>query len=243
MFEDKKNGLFPKCREKVNFDDLLKIIMKNPGVNKEVILNDYNSAHSNNKITHYQLNTILKLYHLSKKSIKPKNKYTLLQRWKNQKFIFISYLISVIKNNFTIIFIDESCFKPMSKYKAWVHKNDYNKNAKVVKNCSSIKHYQLILACTFNGIIFTKLTTENNNTEMFCQFLKDLIATLDVDKSKTIVYLDNVNIHKTAQVQNIIMASGMRLIYGVPYYPDYDLCEEYFMILKSRLSSVNPVSK
>ena len=94
----------------------------------------------------------------------------------------------------------------------------------------------LIVAQLNNKLIAPKLLSGSCNAQRFNRWLdQELCPFLD---NKSLVIMDNARIHKTAETQALIQASGASLLYLPPYSPDYNPVEHQFANIK-RLRSYN----
>jgi hypothetical protein len=77
-----------------------------------------------------------------------------------------------------------------------------------------------------------------NDSNTFLIFLKNLIGLLREEGkagyNKYFLYLDNAAIHKTKGIKEYLAKEHQNVIYAVKYYPDYNMCENIFSMLKSR---------
>lgn len=76
--------------------------------------------------------------------------------------------------------------------------------------------------CTYNCAL---------NGEMFARFIKDLHAVRG--RKKFALFLDNASFHKTNLVRDAAEELGIRLIWNVPYSPEYNPIESCFSVVKN----------
>lgn len=97
----------------------------------------------------------------------------------------------------------------------------------------------LIVAQLNHKLIAPKLLSGSCKAQSFNRWLDSELCPFLDDKSLGI--MDNAPIHKTAETQALIQASGESLLELPPYSPDYNPLEHQFANLK-RLPSYNPDS-
>ena len=153
-----------------------------------------------------------------------------------EKFLFLKYFLKLLEKEFTIIYIDESCFTSyMDHSYRWLGKEaeffvDLDPNIK-------IRNHQLILASTFDKIIHHKVFPGINNQFTFTAFLQELKSKIEEkfpSESKIIFYLDGPFVHDNERVYNFFKDNNLKLIYGVRYYSKLDFCEYLFQIIKKK---------
>lgn len=54
-------------------------------------------------------------------------------------------------------------------------------------------------------------------------------------KRGSVLVMDNLRVHKTDEVLDVLIASGMRVLFIPPYHPEFNAAEELFSLVKSAL--------
>ena len=93
-------------------------------------------------------------------------------------------------------------------------------------NCSinKIKRYTLICAISNRKIIATKIISKTTNGEDFLDFIKNDLRHI----KNSYLFLDNARIHHYKKIKEYIVTTSNKLIYNVPYSPEYNPIEMVF---------------
>ena len=154
--------------------------------------------------------------------------------FQEEKFIFLKTFYNILNEGFIIVFIDESSFGSREKKKKkWINKQTNLPFCK--QEIKSFESFQLILASSFEKIIYFEIINSTNNHVSFKLFLQNLLKKLKEDKydmKNVYLYLDNSNIHHHDDVTTYMMLNRIKVIYGVNNYSLYDFCEYVFQVLK-----------
>ena len=199
------------------------------------IWQEYNKEHPERKIGFNKVIKFLK-YHLELKYAygQKYKSYYFKKIFNEEKFTFLKLFYQILKDNFIIIFIDESSFGSRGKKrKKWIKKSTNLPFSK--EEIKSFKSFELILACSFEKIIYYEILDVNNDSKTFKKFLINLIKNLEdinLNKKKIYLYLDNSIIHHSEDVLEFIMINRIKVLFGVNNYSLYDFCEYIFQVLK-----------
>lgn len=132
-----------------------------------------------------------------------------------------------------IIYIDESHFGKINKsLHCWQPKKNTKFNDMGYTNYSDLirENISLILACNKREIIYYEIVNKNTNTDTFYEFLQNLMK--NVNNKKVYLCMDNHPIHTSAKIKDYIFNHNQKVLFGVEYYSNYNLCEYIFGDLK-----------
>ena len=175
------------------------------------------------------------------KRIFPQNYRTDENRINSMRNIFLKLISDIIINDCFLIFIDEASFCNNDfRIKLWCSKSKPLK----YKFPSRQKSQKLIIAVSKDTIIHYKLSNNTNNVETFAKFIEELKEIIEKDdklrkledNNKIWLYMDNASIHTSQKMKKKFTDSQTKVIFGVPYYPQYNLAEIIFSILKTKFS-------
>lgn len=95
------------------------------------------------------------------------------------------------------------------------------------------KRYTIICAISNKKIIHYQVIPKSANGELFLSFIQTLISKLDGNKY---LLMDNARIHHYSKVKEVINNNrNIKLIYNVPYSPEYNPIEYVFNEFKNKL--------
>ena len=80
-----------------------------------------------------------------------------------------------------------------------------------------------IAAMSVNGIVAAASFDGATDTELFVTFVRE--ALVPILKPGQVLVMDNLQVHKSAQVIQLIEATGARVLHLPPYSPDYNPIE------------------
>ena len=121
--------------------------------------------------------------------------------------------------------------------------------------------YSILPAITMDGIIECKIVEGSFNTDLFLEFIEDLVEKMQpFPSSKSVVIMDNCAIHKAPEVREMIEERcaylsnrhftvthscahtyrGIKLEYLPAYSPDFNPIELAFSLLKNNLRRCPP---
>ena len=150
---------------------------------------------------------------------------------------FIKIIQKCMKLGFRLIFLDESKIETTNNhYRCWRYKNEeiYFGNKKNEKN-------NLLLAIGVDKVIHYYLTQENTNSEIFLEFMKELVKKLKLDQTnKYILIMDNLSSHKKGNVIKFFVDEKLNVLFNAPYAPYsifFNSVELIFRSIKKRTYS------
>lgn len=131
-----------------------------------------------------------------------------------------------------IIFIDESGFNcHLRRTKA---RSKINTPARVIVPTVRGRNVSLIAAINIQGIVFHQTIAHSTvNSNIFCDFLRRLFEKLENNNLQEVwLVLDNVSLHKTKQVRDLVGQTRHTLVFLPPYSPMMNPIEEVFSKVK-----------
>jgi transposase len=98
--------------------------------------------------------------------------------------------------------------------------------------------HTVIGAISLNDLVCLKTIKASMKGEDFLGFVRDdLCPKLNADK---VVVMDNLNTHKSAEVQKMITAAGAKILYLSSYSPDFNPIEMLWSVLKGFIRQFKP---
>ena len=101
------------------------------------------------------------------------------------------------------------------------------------------KRVNSVAAMDVNGVVCVDSTTDNINSDVFCNFLEcSLLPQLlpfNGTNPRSIVFLDNASIHHVSHAITLIQSVGALVHFLPPYSPDLNPIEELFSKVKAVL--------
>jgi len=175
-------------------------------------------------------------FKLSFKKIQRKHPYSNTINFFEERFIFLKLLLKLFINNYTIVFIDESCFDfHYDKRKAWDNESNFYFTANMEYG-RNLPNNQYLLAATVQEVLYTKHWAGSNNAETYIEFLSELLEKMNKiyknDFSFVYFFMDASKIHEGHNVYDFCKERGIKILFGVNYYSQYDLCEYFFRAIK-----------
>ena len=190
-------------------DDLIRVVME--------LYDDRKTKVSINKNYIYR---ILKKNNITHKKVQ-KQKYPYdLNKFNNMKEI-LKQNITEIEND--IISIDETGI-------VLKRKNDYAWS-KIGTKCiiAEPNNYELIysmcMAINKDRIISYRLTKGTYNGQKYRNFLMNRVIGKTNNRG---ILMDNATIHKTKKIKQELLTKNIKVIYNVPYHPEYNPIEYLF---------------
>ena len=95
------------------------------------------------------------------------------------------------------------------------------------------------MAITNKKIIYYETYAKNINGIIFKNIIKNIVPMV----KGHYFLLDNINFHKSKEIENIINASGNYLLFLPPYSPQFNPVEEVFSFIKTKLCKSNDLNK
>jgi len=249
----KKNNLFITI-DKTIADDLFNLYKKPTQRNPlELFLIDEYSKIENR--TNFTCRKLARKYkeitneNISKSTINNILKNNLGLRWrktiiKNNKInrieniimslTFIKIMARSIAQKFNIIYCDESSIQTINNHlKIWKSPND-----DFYANISNKKKFNLIMACSKEGIIHYNINNENTTNQTFLKYMKELLEILTKKNMKPfLIVLDNLAVHKTKELFQFYKDNKVNIVFNSPYVSKFNAIEFTFRDLKKILYS------
>lgn len=182
------------------------------------------------KISKSSIYNLLKTMNITKKKIY-KRSFFMTKIKKNQ-------LVKEFKDKLKdrpiddIISIDESSFDTHIHHNyGWSLKG---KKITVVKTKQRVR-YTVIAAVSTKKVLHIKIIKNSANRDTFLDFINELIAKLEQNKQYSII-LDNARIHHALIFKNFMLQKpNLKLVYNVPYSPEYNPVEKVFNEAKNKI--------
>nr|XP_019569667.1 PREDICTED: uncharacterized protein LOC109435920 isoform X2 [Rhinolophus sinicus] len=131
-----------------------------------------------------------------------------------------------------IIFIDESGFN--CHLRGTKTRSKVNTPACVTMPMVRERNASLIVAVNIQGIVWHEVIAHSMVTStIFCEFLQRLLQKLDEDNLEEVWFvLDNVSLHKTQEIRDLVGQTRHTLLFLPPYSPMMNPTEEVFLKIK-----------
>ena len=107
------------------------------------------------------------------------------------------------------------------------------------------------MGINIKGIIYYKITESNVNSNIFGEFIDNLIEKLtDTQKDNSLIILDNAKVHKTNEIINKYKEKNLKILTNIPYKSNYngiEYCfghfknEYYRFILKDKIEQKSKI--
>ena len=157
------------------------------------------------------------------------------QRLNLIRTLYVIEFISLWELDTLIINIDEVLFSNKTKKEySWIQRGRWSNVGNILFSGST----SLIVAITSNGDWFAMFLLINNNVSKFIDFMKKLLLwvkfDLNYDLKKTLVILDNLNIHRAKCTLNLLSKAEASFSIIPAYTPQFAHIELIFNILKKR---------
>jgi len=213
-----KETAYKKKMNEQCIKNIIEYVSINPKINikkiKKTILTKYKVSINKNYI--YQ---IFKKNNITyKKAQKQKHPYN-LDKFNNMKET-LKQNISEINND--IISIDETGIVVKRK-------NDYawsNSQKCIINEPNNYElRYSICMAINKNKIISYRLTKGGYNGRKFRNFLINHVIGKTNNKG---ILMDNASIHKTEKIKQELLTKNIKVIYNVPYHPEFNPIEYLF---------------
>lgn len=215
-------------------DKIINSIMDNYNMNHTISLTKLKELYNErtgDTISSTSLNRRIKNnlnFSYKKIALKPKqldNRY-----YKLMSFLFIKIIIRIIKLDLNPIFIDESKFTLKNQnFKTWVNQNDlyhYGNKGNEKRN--------IILAVGIEKLFHYEITDSNTNKIIFKRFMNKLIDEI-IDVKNYVFIMDNLSVHLTDEIKNLVNRYNLKIVYTVPYESSYNPIELSFRFIKNKI--------
>ena len=244
--ENKINNIIIGKRSKafnaINKEKIMDIIaeLKDSNFTIKNIYNLYNIKYGPNTFSQETLRRyIKKVLKMKYTTVKQRNKNYFTHSNNNIQKIFIKKMIEYIVNDKIIIYIDETTFNNgLFKTKKWV---DFNE-IKLIPSQPNLKRINLIIAANKEKVISysiysnntTKIEMINFFNKVMDEIRSDSMLKKQFENNNIIFYLDNASYHHSKILIDFFVKNRMRIIYGPPYFPKFNLVELIFSYLKGK---------
>lgn len=103
------------------------------------------------------------------------------------------------------------------------------------------QRYHILPAYAQDGIILSCVYSGSTDAALFEDFLKQLLQHCGrFPVPKSVLVMDNASFHHLLRVEQLCTNAGVKLLYLLPYSPDFNPIEEYFAELKGYIKKVWP---
>ena len=141
----------------------------------------------------------------------------------------IRLLTKAKKDGYRIVYLDETCFtrKTMTDTEWTLPKENVTiDEAKINEPCLAL----LAAISKDKGLEHYRVFPKSVNVKKFKEWLQELRDQNGNDKM--CLFLDNLSAHKSKKSQNFMKELGFRIVFNVPYSPEYNPIELTFSKLK-----------
>ncbi|KAF7372240.1 DDE family endonuclease [Mycena venus] len=92
----------------------------------------------------------------------------------------------------------------------------------------------MLSALSIDGMNQCKIIEGSFTTDLFVEFIEGLLDHMQPFlQPKSVIVMDNAQIHKDPQIRELIEARGMWVMYIPPYSPDFNPIELAFLSIKA----------
>lgn len=175
------------------------------------------------KISIRTIRNVLKKHNITYKTVQLKT-INKKNNYKNET-IHLYESLKRTKNNYNNV--DETSVELYSKPKMGYSKKGHKC---IVNKINKRKRYSLITSMDRNKIIYTKIIDGSVNGEIFKNFIDKVNK-----KTKKTLMMDNAKIHHYKGLKQLASKKNIKIIYNVPYSPEYAPIELYHNTLKNKL--------
>jgi transposase len=89
-------------------------------------------------------------------------------------------------------------------------------------------------AYTQDSIILTRVFQGFTDSTVFEDFIKQLLPLIGTwPEPKSVLVIDNASFHYTKQIEQMCHDASVKLVYLLPYLPDFNPIREFFAKLKA----------
>ena len=126
--------------------------------------------------------------------------------------------------NYDFYFLDEAGFSwNMRSLYGWAYEGE---RANLIVGAIKTGNVSLIACVNKSGVVFFEANTHSTNSAVFADFIDRMLKT--IKDEKTFFIMDNVRIHKTAEVRSVFEHHKMPLKFLPPYSPQLNPIENTF---------------
>lgn len=98
------------------------------------------------------------------------------------------------------------------------------------------KKYTIVMAISKHRIVHYKILSSNCNLSAYKSFIEELQL-----PHETTLLMDNVQFHKSKEMNNVYTAMGFKVLFVPPYSPKMNAIENVFSYIKREYRSICPV--
>lgn len=109
----------------------------------------------------------------------------------------------------------------------------------IVREATPTAHWStftLLGSLTLSGVLASMTIEAATDSDIFLTYLKQVLG--PKLKAGNVVVMDNLRVHKVAQVREVIEATGARLLYLPPYSPDFNPIEPCWSKIKQKMRAM-----
>ena len=158
-------------------------------------------------------------------------------RWVRK--LFISRVSRLLEGSPILISIDESSFgHTIHKAYGWAPIG----KRREVQDFSFSGSSKMIAAIMSDGNYFWRISNSNTNTAIFVEFLSDFRKALALNESysqkRLVAIIDNASYHRSSTSFQMLSRTFSNVIFLPQYSPQFAPIELFFLILKSKMRSL-----
>lgn len=178
----------------------------------------------------YIHNVIKNIFHLRYLKTTVKTNKLLENSYIVMGLLFIKIIARSLKQNCTLIFVDESHFESMNNH----FKTFRGKEEQLYCKMQERERNNLILAVSDTDVIYYEINSGNNNGETFLNYMINLNTAIQNKKIvNPLIIMDNCTIHKTSKLREFYLNSKGKYLFNVPYLSSFNAVELAFRNLKT----------
>ena len=99
-----------------------------------------------------------------------------------------------------------------------------------------------MMALSFKGVEQYQINQKTNNSEIFLQFLEELIKNKANEdptfNSRNVIFLDNATIHSSERIKDLLNKYKVTILYNSPYSPYLNIIEYAFGFIKQSIRKI-----
>jgi hypothetical protein len=229
----------------INIDLILTFINKNPFFKLSDLVQTYNNQMKPNTVSKKLIRQILRKEIVMRyRKVKLRNPFCETNKFLQCKYYYIKKFLYYLSNGYVLIYTDESNFNFLKNdMKVWttdisMEKSLYGKYIQYDE--SNKKSCTLILSTSIDNVDYYTFELESNTNVTFFNYFDGLYKRVSskYDMNKVVFYFDNLKQHRSKALLSYIYKRELKIMYGVKYYPNFNLCESVFGFLKSKIKTI-----
>jgi transposase len=96
------------------------------------------------------------------------------------------------------------------------------------------QRYHILPAYAQDGVVLARVFQGSTDSAVFEDFMERLLHHCGKwPEPKSVLVMDNASFHRSAKIEQLCIAAGVKLLYLPPYSPDLNPIEEFFVELKT----------